>query len=329
MIAPQPPLRLAIIGLGGTIATSQGAQGLEPTRLIEALLADLPVDTARVQLEPHNLALGPSASLDFDDVVRVAAQIRRSVAQGCSGAVVVQGTDTIEEVAFALELLLPSQIPVVVTGAMRSAAQLGADGPANLVAAIGVASVTSGAHGLLVVMNDEVHAARHVHKGHTTSPSAFTSGEAGLVGRWHEGVFVPMSGGLPELPKLHPNKGEWPRVALLKIGFGDDGALLDAIRAPQFQGCVLEAMGGGHVPAKMLHNIQRIAAEMPVILCSRTGEGRVCAHTYDYVGSERDLLQRGVFLGGQLSALKARITLVLALADDHRTIPVVFESFTR
>jgi len=318
------PIRLAVIGLGGTIATSKGAQGLEPTRSIEALLADLPIDPAKIKLVPHNLALGPSASLDFDDVMRVATHIERAVADGCAGAVVVQGTDTIEEVAFALELLVPTQISVVVTGAMRSAAQLGADGPANLVAAITVASVSDGRTGVLVVMNDEVHAARRVRKGHTSSPAAFVSGEAGLVGRLHEGALVRMAGELPPLPKFKPNGAKWPRVALLKIGFGDDGELLEAICAPQFDGLVLEAMGGGHVPAQMLDGIARIAAAMPVILCSRTGEGAVCAQTYDYIGSEQDLIRRGVILGGRLSALKARLLLVLAMADGRVSIPAMF-----
>ncbi len=324
MLTSPKPSRLAVIGLGGTIATSKGTQGLEPTRAIEALLQELPLDPALVQLEPHNLALGPSASLDFDDVMRVAAQIRHSVDGGCVGAVVVQGTDTIEEVAFALELLMPAGIPVVVTGAMRSAAQLGADGPANLVAALTVARVTKGEHGVLVVLNDEVHAARYVRKAHTTSPAAFRSGEGGLVGRIHEGTYVRLAGALPALPKFMPKAAVWPRVALLKIGFGDDGALLDAVRAPLFQGCILEAMGGGHVPAALLDGIAQIATEMPVILTSRTGEGGVCAHTYDYIGSELDLQRRGVALGGRLSALKARIMLILALADGTRDSATLF-----
>lgn len=323
MMSP-PPIRVAVIGLGGTIATIKGAQGLQPTRSIEALLADLPIDPAAMILVPHNLALGPSASLDLDDVMRVVTHIEQAAADGCSGAVVVQGTDTIEEVAFALELLVPASIPVVVTGAMRSAAQLGADGPANLVAAITVASASDRRAGVMVVMNDEVHAARRVRKGHTTSPAAFVSGEAGLIGRLHEGRFVSMAGVLPPLPKFTPTRAQWPRVALLKIGFGDDGALLEAIGAPQFEGVVLEAMGGGHVPAKMLDGLARIAAEMPVILCSRTGEGAVCSQTYDYVGSEQDLLRRGVILGGSLSGLKARLLLILALADGHVAIPAAF-----
>jgi L-asparaginase len=318
------PNRLAVIGLGGTIATSKGTKGLAPTRLIDALLADLPIDRSQTSLETYDLALGPSASLNFDDVMRVVSQITRSVADGCTGAVVVQGTDTIEEVAFALELLLSVDVPVVVTGAMRSAAQLGADGPANLMSAIRVVTSVDNRYGVLVVLNDEVHAARRVRKGHTTSPAAFTSGEAGLVGRIHEERFIALAGALPRLPRFAVTTQDWPRVALLKIGFGDDGALLDLIQAPQFQGCVLEAMGGGHVPAVMLDGIARIAAQMPVILCSRTGEGRVCSNTYDYEGSEQDLLRRGVVLGGALPALKARITLILAIADGRRSVADVF-----
>lgn len=329
MTVADAPKRLIVIGLGGTIATSQGAHGLEPTRAIEALLNELPLDRAHISLAAHNLALGPSASLTFDDIMRVVQLIEAAAREGCDGAVVAQGTDTIEEVAFALELLCHADIPVVVTGAMRSAAQLGADGPANLAAAINVAATLCDEQGFLVVMNDEVHAARRVRKAHTTSPAAFVSGEAGLIGRLHEGAFARLGGTLPPLPKLKPREGVWPRVALLKIGLGDDGALLDAVRAPAFQSCILEAMGGGHVPAAMLDAITRCAAEMPVILCSRTGEGRVCAGTYDYVGSEQDLQRRGVVIGGGLSALQARVVVMLALADGRVPVATVINQFNQ
>jgi L-asparaginase/Glu-tRNA(Gln) amidotransferase subunit D len=107
-------------------------------------------------------------------VLEVARESRRRIADGCSGIVVTHGTDTIEETAMALDLFVHGDASVVVTGAMRNPMLPGADGAANLLAAISVeASPAARGLGTLVVLHDEVHAARYVRKTHTDSPSTF------------------------------------------------------------------------------------------------------------------------------------------------------------
>jgi len=102
----------------------------------------------------------PGASLDFSDLYELAEAINRVLSDGCVGAVVTQGTDTIEEVAYVLDLLLPTDAPVVVPGAMRNPAMTGAYGPANILAAIEVAaSPCARGLGCLVLLNDQIHAA--------------------------------------------------------------------------------------------------------------------------------------------------------------------------
>lgn len=306
--------RILVIGTGGTIAMSAGEGGLLPSRsagdLLGAIAGSLP-GIAVCSIDAFNK---PSANIGFSDVVDIAGLIAREAAAGVNGVVLVQGTDTIEETAFALELLNVAQIPVVVTGAMRGASSLGADGPANLAGAIIAARDCPPGMGAIVLLNDEAHAARWVHKAHTTALDAFRSGEAGLLGRIHEGAFVAAGRLLPPLVLPAGAPGQpWPRIALARIAMADDGALLQALPGLGFEGCVIEAMGAGHVPAILAPMIETLASKMPVVLASRTGAGRMCTRTYAYAGSETDLIRRGVIPAGRLSGLKARVLLAACL----------------
>jgi L-asparaginase len=227
--------------------------------------------------------------------------------------VVVQGTDTIEESAFLLDLLLSGSQPVVVTGAMRGADAPGADGPANLLAAVRTAAAAEAQDlGTLVVLNYDIHAARFVQKSHTTLPSAFASPLVGPIGAVVEGrprfhVRPPRLAGLPSY-------GGPPRpVALLRWAMGEDGRLLEALPRLGYAGAVVEGMGAGHVPAEVALLLGELAARIPVVLASRCEAGPVFTRTYGYAGSEIDLIGRGLIPAGILSGLKARLLLGLAV----------------
>src|SRR5215469_14603679 len=284
---------VAVFGLGGTIAMTQApGGGVSPALSAPELLAAVPgLSDAGVGIRAVDFRQKPGASLSFPDLFELVTVINDALADGCTGVVVTQGTDTIEEVAYALDLLLATDAPVVVTGAMRNPTMAGADGPANILAAVRVA-VSPDARGLgcLVAMNDQIHAARWVRKTHTGSTAAFASPGHGPLGEVVEGhVRIPV-GIRHRSPALHPDPAKEVRVGVA-------------------------AFGVGHVPAGVVPVLARLAGRIPVVLASRIGAGPVHDSTYGFPGSERDLLARGLINAGYLDPLKARILLYLLVAS--------------
>jgi L-asparaginase len=309
--------RVAVFTLGGTIAM-QAAPGeaAAPALSGSDLLSAVPgLDNAGVELRIQDVANKPGASLSFRDLFGLADAINAALRDGFTGVVAIQGTDTIEETAYLLDLLVASDAPVVVTGAMRNPSLAGPDGPANILAAIRVAA-SSWARGLgcMVVMNDQIHAARWVAKAHTASPAAFISPGFGPLGHIAEGkVYIPVQL-RDRSPLFSPAPRDEVRVGLVTLALGDDGVLIDAL-AEHVQGLVVAAFGAGHVPAEAVSSLAKLAARIPVVLTSRTGAGPVHHHTYGFPGSETDLLARGLISSRYLAPLKARLLLHLLIAS--------------
>lgn len=307
---------VVVLSLGGTIASAgQAGRGVAPSLTAQDLLAGVPDLAGVAAMQAATFRQVPSADLTLADAVALAREIRRRVEDGAQGVVVTQGTDTLEEMAFALDCLLDLEVPVVITGAMRNPTLPGADGPANLLAAVQTAaSASARGLGVCVVFNDEIHAARFVQKTHTTSTATFRSPQAGPVGAIVEGR-VRVHTRLVRRPAIELRALERvPEVALIRMVMGDRGRLLEVLGARDYDGLVLEGFGGGHVPACVVEPAARLAQAMPVILASRTGCGEVLQATYGFPGSESDLLSHGLIGAGYLDGLKARVLLTLQLA---------------
>lgn len=315
---PVSERRVVVFGLGGTIAMSAGAAGgVVPALSAEQLVAAVPgLAETGVAVEVHDFRRVPGASLTFADLAALADAIDQRLTAGTDGVVVTQGTDTIEETAYLLDLTHTRPDPVVVTGAMRNPTLAGADGPANLLAAVRTAASPDARDlGTLVVFADEIHAASRVRKTHTTSGHTFVSGNGGPLGYVVEGR--PRILNRPAGRTTVPNTAE-PRpveVGLVTMVLGDSGALLHA--AGGLDRLVVAGFGVGHVPDRVVDTLTGLAARMPVVLASRTGAGSVLAHTYAFPGSESDLLDRGLISAGFLDPLKARILLHHLLATGH------------
>jgi len=323
--------RLLILSLGGTITmTASTGPGIAPTLGAADLVAAVPGLAEIADIEARSPFKLASASLTLENIVAVANEIRSAYADGVEGAVVIQGTDSLEETAFALDLLVPKEHPVVVTGAMRGAQAPGAEGPANLLAAAltAVSGETPGL-GALVVMNDEIHAARFARKAHTALTSAFISDNGGPLGIVAEGRARIFTRPAPlARPPLVPSS-TLPPVALLKMVMGDDGRLLDAVPQLGYAGLIIEGMGAGHVPATLAEKVGDLSTRLPVVLASRTLGGPVFENTYGYPGSEIDLIRRGLIPAGLVTGPKARILLMLLLASgaDLAAIREAFATF--
>jgi len=308
--------RVSVFSLGGTIAMGATApgKGVSLSHSAEMLIAAVPALADIAAIEAHSFRQLPSPDITLDDLAALAREINQRLDDGVRGIVVTQGTDTLEESAFVIDRLVQKDAPVVFTGAMRNPTMPGPDGPANLFHAVLVAlDQQARGIGTLVVMNDEIHAARYVQKLHTTSPAAFQSSPAGAIG-WiieKQARIVTRPGG--RYPVALPSAPRAVRVARLTVGLDEDGALVDLALQAGYHGIVIDATGGGHVPKAMVEALGQAARRIPVVYASRTRHGDTMQATYDFPGAETDLLARGLIPAGWLDGIKSRLLLTLLL----------------
>jgi L-asparaginase len=327
-MAPLPTC--CVIATGGTIAMrADPATGAAvPAASAEDLVAAVPGLAALAQLDVLNLSNVPSDYMGPPQWVTLQRAVARALERtDVAGVVVSHGTDTLEETAWFLELTLRSYKPVVLVGAQRNGSEPGFDGPRNLRGAVAAAiDPQSRGRGVLVAMNDRLCTARGAAKGHTSALEAFGPGEAGYAG-CIDGERVRFFH--PPAPRVHiPLASELlPRVDIVAMYGGADGALLQAAVQNGAEGLVIQALGMGNVNMAMYEAIcKAIRAGVPVVISTRVPQGRV-RPAYGFAGGGHSLREAGAIFAGTLSPQKARITTMLGLqaALGPRELHALFE----
>jgi L-asparaginase len=308
--------RILMMATGGTIASEYDpAQNRVVTRLSgEELLRRLGPGYDNMDIDVETLEIMPSCHITPQKVLEWSRLIRERAETGqYAGLVLTQGTDTMEESAFLMDLLLDVNIPVVLTGAMKSHQERYVDALGNLNAAIRAAAHPAAAdYGVLVVMSGEIHTAKHVRKTDSESINAFSSPGAGPVGR----VYGNQVRFFRHVKKSAPFNVERldKRVELIHTAMGMDGRLLDALLEQGVDGIVVAAMGIGNIPPKLARSVERaVDRGIPVVLCTRAVMGPSLP-IYDYEGGGYQLAQKGVIFAGEWPALKARLLLLCMLS---------------
>jgi len=325
--------KIYVCALGGTIAMApdlegNSGSGVKPVLGGSDLVAAVPELAKVADITAATLTSVGSANLTLKTARDVIERAYAISARGADAFVVTQGTDTMEEMAFLLSLVWKGTIPIVVTGAMKHPAQDGADGPANLLAAVKVASEAT--KGVYVVMDGTVHDPALVRKSHTSELSAFVT-DGGAIGNVRDGI-VNFDKILPARPQFDiESLSRDKRIALISPQLDDDGWQFKAVKTEKFDGAVVAAYGGGHVSEPWSDGLHALAKEIPVVLASRCGAGRVLTDIYGYKGAEIDLIAGGLVPAGGLTPNKARLLLALALsqpkAQSDQNIHDYFASF--
>ena len=306
--------RVRVIATGGTIAGQATGGQLTGAQIVEAV-PELE-SVARIEVEEFS-RIGSSA-MTPDHWLRLSRRINQLLEDDreLAGVVVTHGTDTMEETGYFLHLTVDSRRPVVMVGSMRNSSAVSADGPANLLSAVRVATHPDAAgQGVLVVLNDEIHSARDVRKTDNNRVDTFVSREWGALGVVDTDAVVFRRGVMTRHTvdsELRPAPADstLPRVPVVADFTGNDGSVLRWWLEQGVDGVVVQTFGGGRASPGMRRAVAEAAERgIPVVLASRVPEGRVLSTA----GSVED----GVLTAGDLPPHKARVLMMLALLDQR------------
>ncbi len=312
--------KVALIFTGGTIAMKVNSklQGAVPSVTPSELISTLAEVTEYDNLEPYEFSKLPSPSITPEKMYELKKVVDQYLADdNFAGVVIVHGTDTLEETAFYLDVVSTHDKPVVLTGSMKNASDLGYDGLTNLVSAIKVVmEPQSRGKGVFVVMNYSINAACEVSKTHTLNLDTFKSFEFGPIGIIDDDDVIYFRKQIQR--KAYKLKNKYNELTyLIKVYAGMTGEMIDYYVENGAKGIVIEALGRGNVPAVMMDSIRNARRKgVEVVIVSRCIGGRVL-DSYGYIGGGKDLIKAGCILGGNLSGPKARILLMIAIENGY------------
>ncbi|WP_414717434.1 asparaginase [Steroidobacter sp.] len=311
--------RVHILGTGGTIA-GQGATDTSSSYRPGSVMIQQVIDSvpgldqlaevtgeqfAQVSSQDMNELLWQGLANRIDELFE---------AEAADGIVITHGTDTAEETGYFLHLTVKSSRPVVLTGSMRPATSLSADGPLNLYNAVSVAAdLEARNRGVMLAINDDLHSARDVTKSSTTDVQTFISPGAGLLGTARLGRIRyyrrPVRRHTLNSIFTAGNEGRLPRVDVLYAHAGMSPDLVRASVSLGTRGIVVAGVGNGNVPGPVVHALREaVEAGVRVVRSARVGNGDVER------GVELDDDALGFVVSDQLNPQKSRVLLQLCLA---------------
>ena len=306
---------IAIIFNGGTISMKidEKIKAAVPSLSAEEIMSMIPGVEEYAEIEAYTFSSMPSPHMTLETMLKLSKFTTELVErEDIDGVVITHGTDTLEETAYLLDLTVKTKKPVVVTGAMRSGSELGYDGPFNLATSICTAiSDEAVGRGVLVCFNGELNSASEVTKANSMALNAFRTPNFGPIGIVdNDNVIFYRDANYSEKYDVSEIKKQ---VALIKCVVDMDSSYIDYLIEKGCGGIVIEALGRGNVPPKMVEGIKKaIELEIPVVVVSRCFEGRVF-ESYGYEGGGKQLKDLGVIFGDTLPGQKARIKLILAI----------------
>ena len=302
--------KILVLHTGGTISMQADSSGAvvtssdNPMNHVSNPLEGIQVHT----LDFFNL---PSPHIKPKHMLALYQKIKEEAAN-YDGVVITHGTDTLEETAYFLDTMEIPHIPIVLTGAMRSSNELGSDGVYNYLSALRVASDDKAIDkGVLVVMNDEIHAAKYVTKTHTTNVSTFQTPTHGPLGLIMKQEILYFKTAEPRV-RFDLDRIEG-LVPIITVYAGMTDELLDMLDWDKIDGLIIQAFGAGNIPKETAQKLESLLHKgIPVALVSRCFNG-IAEPVYAYQGGGVQLQKAGVLFVKELNAQKARLKLLIAL----------------
>ena len=288
--------KVIVFTTGGTIAMKydENVGGLVPAVSGTDLAAAVPGLDKLASIEVREFSNHASCEMTPEKMFNLSHMIEKALKEeDVAGAVVTHGTDTVEETAYMLDLLHKSEKPIVLTAAMRGASDTSPDGPANIYCAVKTAASSEAKNiGVLVLLNEMIHAAAQVRKTHSANPATFDSPWWGPLGYC-----------------------DVDRVVIIPAETGSDRSYIDFAVSQGCNGIIVEGFGRGNIPSDMEEGIKNAVDKgVVVVITTRTSGGRPFP-VYAYPGSVTDSIRNGAICGGELSSAKTRLKLMVALSE--------------
>ncbi|HYI97470.1 MAG TPA: type II asparaginase [Bryobacteraceae bacterium] len=330
----QVKARIKILATGGTIAGAEDASGYgykAGAFKVEDLVKAVPQIGGLAQLSGEQVASIGSQDMNDKVWLTLAGRINQVLAEpSTDGVVITHGTDTMEETAYFLNLVVKSEKPVVLVGSMRPPTAISPDGPANLYDGVAVAADSvARRRGVLVVLNDEIHSARNVTKTNTTSLQTFVSPNRGPAGFVHTGKIAWFE---PINDKRHTTRSDFsvqgvttlPRVDILYAHSNMQADLIEAAIKNGAKGLVIAGVGDGNMSQAALDTLAAAAKKgIVVVRSTRLERGMVLRN------NEVDDDKMGFIASGELNPPKSRVLLQLALMSttDVARVQKIFDEY--